>query len=170
MNTMMDYLEKIRQKIFQERLVLLKEIRNKYGEKKMIFTNGCFDLLHRGHIDYLARARNLGDYLIVGLNSDQFVAENKGANRPIKQWSERAFILAALECIDYIVYMPEKNPIDLINILKPNIHCKGGDYRAEELIEFETVKKNGGQIKILSFVANYSTSHLIKQIERRKHV
>ena len=167
---MIDYLEKIRHKIFQERLDLLKEVRNIYGGKKMIFTNGCFDLLHRGHIDYLARARNLGDYLIVGLNSDQSVAENKGANRPIKQWSERSFILAALECIDYIVYMPEKNPADLINILKPNIHCKGGDYKPEELIEFETVKKNGGQIKILSFVANYSTSHLIKQIEKRKHV
>lgn len=161
---MEDFLAKMSRKIFEDREYLQQELKKTHSRKKMVFTNGCFDLLHGGHVEYLAQARMLGDYLVVGLNSDESVTQIKGAERPIKDWKERAKILSGLACIDFVVNMPEINPVDLILYLEPPIHCKGGDYKDSALEETSAVASYGGSVKILQFVNNLSTTQLIERI------
>jgi D-beta-D-heptose 7-phosphate kinase/D-beta-D-heptose 1-phosphate adenosyltransferase len=136
--------------------------------KTLVFTNGCFDILHLGHIRYLKEAKKLGDVLVVGLNSDSSVRKIKGAPRPYVGEEERAEILAALECIDYITIFEEPTPKELIAAIKPDIHVKGGDYRVEQLVEAETVKAHGGRVVVVSQTKGKSTSSLIEKILRRK--
>ena len=133
--------------------------------ENIIFTNGCFDLLHPGHIDYLTKAKALGDALIVGLNSDQSVQSLKGSDRPINSEVFRASMLLALKPVDAVIIFEEDTPIQLLDQLKPSIHVKGGDYVAEELPEYTTVKKNGGDIKILPFLDGFSSTKLIERIK-----
>ncbi len=132
--------------------------------KKVVFTNGCFDILHLGHIRYLKEARNLGDILILGLNSDRSVRKIKGAPRPYVPEMERAEILAALECVDFVTIFDEDTPTKLIETIKPDLHVKGGDYRMEDLVEREVVKSYGGKIAIVSKVAQKSTTNLVERI------
>lgn len=144
----------------------LKNIRSKYksSNEKVVFTNGCFDLLHIGHVRYLYEAKKQGDILIVGLNSDSSVKKLKGNKRPIIKEKERAELLAALEMIDYITIFEELTAINLINNLKPDIYVKGGDYSKETLTEWNTVEKNGGEVKLLKEIKGRSTTSLIKKI------
>ena len=144
----------------------LKNIRSKYksSNEKVVFTNGCFDLLHIGHVRYLYEAKKQGDILIVALNSDSSVKKLKGNNRPIINENERAELLAALEMIDYIIIFEELTAKKLINNLKPDIYVKGGDYSKETLTEWETVEKNGGEVKLLKEIKGRSTTSLIKKI------
>jgi len=137
--------------------------------KKIIFTNGCFDLLHYGHVKYLQAAKRFGDYLVVGLNSDRSVKRIKGSTRPIMSQADRAKILAALACTDFIVIFNEPNPLRLIKMLKPDILVKGGDWNKEDIIGRDFVESINGKVKVVPFVKNYSTSSIMKLI-RRKNV
>ena len=135
--------------------------------KKIVTCNGCFDILHQGHTKFLEEAKHQGDILIVGINSDSSVKENKGPDRPINSEQSRAEALSDLEMVDYIVIFSEKNPIKLLEIIKPDIHCNGVEY-GENCIEAETVKKHGGRIYLIKKFKNFSTTNLIKKIKGQK--
>lgn len=142
-----------------------KKIRKLQQEgKKVVFTNGVFDILHIGHLTYLEEAKSMGDILVVGVNSDSSVKVNKGDKRPINTEIFRAEMLAGLKSVDFTVIFSEKTPERLLDLLKPDIHVKGGDYKKEELPETEIVEKNGGEVEILSFVNNISTTEIINKI------
>lgn len=139
----------------------LKEILNKKNNgKKVVFTNGCFDILHRGHVEYLQKAKELGDLLVLGLNSDSSVKRLKGESRPINNEKDRAIILSALECVDYIIIFYEDTPLELIKNLKPDILVKGGDYKIENVVGREYAKET----VLIDFVDGYSTTKIIKNI------
>ncbi|MFA4903397.1 MAG: D-glycero-beta-D-manno-heptose 1-phosphate adenylyltransferase [Desulfobaccales bacterium] len=134
--------------------------------QKVVFTNGCFDLLHPGHVAYLEEARSQGDALIVGLNTDASVVRlNKGPGRPITPEADRGRVLAALACVDRVVLFDEDTPLALITLLQPDILVKGGDYQLHEIVGREVVEARGGKVLTLPFVAGYSTSALIKRIQ-----
>jgi D-glycero-beta-D-manno-heptose 1-phosphate adenylyltransferase len=134
-------------------------------KSKIVFTNGCFDLLHVGHIRYLQEARSLGDFLVVGVNSDASVKTlNKGPDRPVQVEQDRAEILAALECVNAVCIFNEPTPIKLIEIVKPNFLVKGGDWDISKIVGADFVVKSGGQVKALPFVPGRSTSEIIKKI------
>ena len=137
------------------------------GGDVVVTTNGCFDVLHLGHLRYLQAARQLGDLLVVAVNSDSSVRELKGENRPLVPEDERAEMLAGLECVDYVVIFPELTPISLLADLKPNIHVKGGDYKLEQLIERDIVEANGGEVIVGLNVPGKSTTNLIQVICER---
>ena len=144
----------------------LKELKTwREKNKKIVFTNGCFDIIHPGHIDYLSQARDLGDILVLGLNTDQSVRRlNKGSNRPINDERTRAYVLAGLASVDLIVFFDEETPYNLIKLLQPNVLVKGKDYEVEKIIGFDILKENGGEVITISFLEGYSTSSLIKKI------
>lgn len=139
----------------------------KAGGKRVVFTNGCFDLLHAGHVKYLQKARNLGDLLVLGLNSDASVRRLKGDKRPLICEDERAHILAALDCIDYVVLFDEDTPLELITALKPHILAKGGDYTPEAVVGKDVVEAYGGRVELVSFVDGKSTTNIIERILER---
>src|SRR5213596_3984391 len=136
------------------------------GGKKVVATNGCFDLLHVGHVRYLQAARALGDFLAVGLNGDDSVRELKESGRPVTTESDRAELLAALQCVDVVTIFPQRRATQFIAAVKPAIYVKGGDYRSETLDEEEHAVLNeiGAEIHLIPFEAGYSTSRLIEQI------
>jgi len=139
----------------------------KANGKRIIFTNGCFDLLHTGHVRYLEEAKSLGDILVVGVNSDASVRGLKGPNRPILPEDERAEILSGLECVDYVTIFDEPTPSNLISFLLPHVLVKGGDWTKEATVGWKTVEGAGGEVVILSFVEGSSTSQLIEAILKR---
>lgn len=136
----------------------------KTQNKKIVTTNGVFDILHIGHIRYLREAKKLGDVLIVAVNSDSSTKKIKGPQRPLNNENDRAEVLAALECVDYVTIFEEENPINFLEIIKPNIHAKGGDYKIEKIIEKDTVGKNDGKIILIPEVKGYSTTDFINKI------
>jgi D-beta-D-heptose 7-phosphate kinase/D-beta-D-heptose 1-phosphate adenosyltransferase len=135
--------------------------------KRIVFTNGCFDLLHPGHIDYLARARGLGDRLVVGLNDDDSVRRLKGAARPINPLNERAIMLAALKSVDLVIPFSEDTPLQLIIAVKPDILVKGGDYKTEDIVGAGEVRNNGGKVVVMPFVEGHSSTGLISRIHAK---
>jgi len=135
--------------------------------RRIVFTNGCFDLLHIGHIRYLEQAKSFGDILVVGVNSDRSVQTLKGTERPILPEEERAEILSGLECVDYITIFDESTPLELISSLQPHILVKGGDWTKETTVGREVVERAGGEVVILPFVEGSSTSKLIQTILER---
>ncbi|MEL1222534.1 MAG: D-glycero-beta-D-manno-heptose 1-phosphate adenylyltransferase [Candidatus Neomarinimicrobiota bacterium] len=141
--------------------------RIKADRKKIVFTNGCFDLLHVGHIRYLAQAKRLGDFLIIGLNSDSSVKELKGEDRPINSFEDRATLLSAIESVDLVIMFEEQTPENLIKDILPDILVKGGDYNIEDIVGYQTVMQNGGQVKTLSFYEGYSSTNYINKIKKR---
>ena len=134
--------------------------------KRAVFTNGCFDLLHPGHVSYLTQARSLGDALIVALNSDRAVRELKGPGRPILKEQERAQVIGALGCVDYVIIFDDVSPLATISALRPDILVKGGDWNLDEIIGREEVEEAGGQVLSLPFVEGLSTSDIIDRIRR----
>lgn len=132
--------------------------------KKIVTTNGCFDVLHVGHLRYLQKAKEQGNILIVAINSDESVRAIKGDKRPLVPEDERAEILAALECVDYVMIFPELDPIQFLHDLRPDIHVKGGDYRLDQVIERETVESLGGEMRIIPGAPGKSTTELIERI------
>lgn len=139
------------------------------GGAKVVFTNGCFDLIHPGHLHYLAEARSLGDYLVIGLNSDDSVQRLKGAHRPIKDEGSRGLLLASLAFVDLVVRFTEDTPLDLIKALRPDILVKGGDYTEEQVVGAKEVRAWGGDVQLLSFLPGYSTSLLEEKIRGERH-
>ena len=140
--------------------------RIKADRKKIVFTNGCFDLVHVGHIRYLAQAKRLGDFLIIGLNSDSSVKELKGEDRPINSFEDRATLLSAIKSVDLVIMFEEQTPENLIKDIVPDILVKGGDYNIEDIVGYQTVIQNGGQVKTLSFYDGYSSSNYINKIKK----
>ena len=136
-----------------------------WGDSKVVFTNGCFDILHLGHIDYLQRSAQLGDVLVVGLNTDASIKKLKGENRPIQDQNSRLNILAALNCVDAVVLFNEDTPLELIKLVKPNILVKGADYQINQIVGAKEVQENGGEVKTISFLEGYSTSNIINKIK-----
>lgn len=139
------------------------------AEKKVVFTNGCFDLLHPGHVLYLEEAKESGDLLILGLNTDASIQRIKGPDRPINTQEKRALVIAALESIDFVTLFDENTPIALIERLKPDIYVKGGDYTPETLPETPIVNRYGGKIKILSFIEGNSTTATLQKIQSQQN-
>ncbi|MCF7821905.1 MAG: D-glycero-beta-D-manno-heptose 1-phosphate adenylyltransferase [Mariprofundaceae bacterium] len=132
---------------------------------RVVFTNGCFDLLHPGHVNYLEDARKMGDILVVGLNSDDSVRRLKGAPRPINKLSDRACMLSALRTVDLVVPFSEETPINLIRTLLPDVLVKGGDYMPDDIVGAEEVRKAGGEVVVVPFMGGYSSSTLIDRIK-----
>ena len=135
-------------------------------KEKVVFTNGCFDLLHLGHVDYLEKARALGDYLVIGLNTDDSVSRFKGPERPLQDQNSRARVLAAMKFVDLVVFFNEDTPLNLISELAPDILVKGSDYLAENIVGADVVKKAGGKVETIDFVPGYSTTRIVEKIKR----
>jgi len=147
----------------------LKELRKKWKKqgKKLVFTNGCFDLLHLGHIRYLKKAKSLGDFLVVGLNSDRSVKKIKGEKRPILPEKERAEILASLWFVDYVVLFDEETPERLIRELEPDVLVKGADWKLKEIVGADLVRSRGGVVRRIPLYKGRSTTSVIDEIIRR---
>lgn len=135
-------------------------------DQKIVFTNGCFDILHLGHVDYLEKAAALGDRLVIGLNTDDSVSRFKGPERPIQDQNSRARILSSLQFVDMVILFNEDTPLELISSLIPDVLVKGSDYLAENIVGAEVVKKNGGKVNTIDFVSGYSTSRIIEKIKK----
>ena len=147
---------------------LHQQIKNWKSElRKVVFSNGCFDILHLGHIDYLEKARNLGDKLVIGLNSDDSVRKLKGPERPINQSSARAKMLAALAFVDGVTIFEEETPEKLIEFLSPDILVKGSDYSVETILGAKYVLSQGGEVKTIDLVEGYSTTNIIDKIKEK---
>ncbi|MFA4852902.1 MAG: D-glycero-beta-D-manno-heptose 1-phosphate adenylyltransferase [Bacteroidales bacterium] len=137
----------------------------KFRDSKFVFTNGCFDILHLGHIDYLSKAADLGKILIIGLNTDDSVKRIKGNSRPLINENARAIILASLGFVNAVILFDEDTPYELIKIIRPDILVKGGDYEPEKIIGYDIVKETGGEIVTIDILKGYSTSLLIEKIK-----
>jgi D-glycero-beta-D-manno-heptose 1-phosphate adenylyltransferase len=133
---------------------------------QVVFTNGCFDLIHLGHVDYLEKARMLGDKLVIGLNTDDSVSRFKGPERPLQDQISRSRVLASMQFVDLVVFFNEDTPLNLISELIPNILVKGSDYLADDIVGADVVKKNGGVVKTIDFVPGYSTTRIVEKIKR----
>lgn len=142
----------------------LKEFLKSVEGKKVVFTNGCFDILHRGHVAYLNEAKALGDVLVVGLNSDSSVKELKGPERPINAEQDRKFVLENLKAVDHVEIFSEQTPYNLIDEVQPDILVKGGDWKASDIVGSDIVLNRGGQVLSLNFVNGYSTTNIITKI------
>jgi D-glycero-beta-D-manno-heptose 1-phosphate adenylyltransferase len=132
----------------------------------VVFTNGCFDLVHRGHIHLLRQAKALGDLLIVGLNSDVSVKTIKGPDRPIMPEADRIELIAALEMVDYVVVYSEPDPYQIIAAIKPNVLVKGGDWSADEIVGADVVEQNGGRVAVIPYLPGFSTTQIIERIRK----
>ena len=135
-------------------------------QKKIVFTNGCFDILHKGHVTYLQKARKLGDLLIVGINSDASVRRLKGADRPVNNEKDRAFVLGALDCVDKVVMFSEDTPEKLIRKIRPDVLVKGGDWKKENVVGGPFVESYGGKVRLIPFVKGFSTTGLLAKIQK----
>jgi len=149
-------------KNINEVVPLIKDLKSQ--KKKIVFTNGVFDIIHRGHIEYLKEAKSLGDVLIVGLNSDKSVKEIKGEKRPIISEENRAIVLSNLKPVDYVVIFNEDTPYELINAIKPDILVKGGDWSADKIVGSDIVNSYGGQVRAIKFIENNSSTDIIGRI------
>ena len=153
----------------KEKIKTIRELKKiaenlKKQNKRIVTTNGVFDILHMGHLRYLQEAKKLGDILIVAINSDSSVRKIKGPKRPLNNENDRAEMLASLQCIDFVAIFDEENPIKFLEEVKPDVHAKGGDYKMSQIIEKGTVEKNNGKIVLIPMVKGYSTTEFINKI------
>lgn len=160
----MNHNESIRSKIVTL-LELMQKLQHREGET-IVFTNGCFDIIHRGHVDYLSRARDLGTKLVLGLNSDASVRRLKGESRPIVDQQSRAFVLAGFQFIDYVVIFEEDTPFNLISTIQPDILVKGGDYKIENIVGHDVVEAHGGKVMTIPFVEGFSTTNIVNKMQQ----
>ena len=160
----MKHLEKIYDKILDE--ISLEERLNLWrGEgKTIVFSNGCFDILHRGHVEYLSKAADLGDKLIIGLNTDDSVKRLKGPSRPVNDEKARAILLSALEFVDAVVLFKEDTPYNLIRRIQPDVLVKGKDYKAEDIVGYDIVIAKGGKVETIELVDGFSTTSILERI------
>jgi D-glycero-beta-D-manno-heptose 1-phosphate adenylyltransferase len=161
-------LDIIRNKILDQDKLINSLTMWRFLSKKIVFTNGCFDIIHLGHIDYLSKASDEGDVLIVGLNSDSSTAKLKGPSRPINNQVARAMILASFQFVSAVVIFDEPTPYQLISTVQPDVLIKGGDYRVEQIVGFDIVKAKNGIIKTIDFLEGYSTSGIEEKIRSFK--
>jgi rfaE bifunctional protein nucleotidyltransferase chain/domain len=162
----MNSLEKINSKIIRDWDLLpgiLLQWKN--ANRKIIFTNGCFDIIHRGHIELLSKAADMGNKLIVALNTDASVQRLKGAGRPMQDETSRALIMAGFGFVDLVVLFEQDTPYELLNLVKPDVLVKGGDYKAEEIVGYDMVTNNKGQVVTINFLEGYSTSSIVTKMK-----
>lgn len=162
----MDKLQWIQNKIVDKPTLLHRINGWKALGKKIVFTNGCFDILHHGHIDYLAKAASLGNILVIGLNTDASVKRLKGKERPLNNEQDRALLMAALVFVDAICLFDEDTPLELITALQPDVLAKGGDYTIDTIVGANIVQSNGGSVSVIPFVQGYSTTTLVERIKK----
>ena len=162
---MSEALKKINNKIFDLQLLMKKIEKWRSENKKVVFTNGCFDLIHLGHIEILARSSDFGDKLIIGVNSDLSIKKLKGKNRPIIEESSRIKQLSALEFVDAVVLFDEDTPLKLIETIKPDVITKGGDYTAKNIVGNEVVSQKNGEVIIIPLTRGYSTTSILNKIK-----
>ncbi|MEG0795038.1 MAG: D-glycero-beta-D-manno-heptose 1-phosphate adenylyltransferase [Odoribacter sp.] len=161
----MDYLSFIENKIVKDKAVLLTSLEQwRFKEEKIVFTNGCFDILHRGHIEYLAKAAALGQRLVIGLNTDTSVKRLKGENRPVNDQQARALLLSSLIFTDKVVFFDEDTPLELIRLIQPDILVKGSDYQPEKIVGYDIVKAKGGEIITIDLTAGFSTTSILNKL------
>jgi len=163
----MDHLSFIQSKILLDR----SELENilavwNFKAQKVVFTNGCFDIIHRGHVEYLAKAASLGDQLVIGLNTDASVKRLKGSSRPVQDENTRALVLASFSFVSKVILFDEDTPYELIKIIQPKILVKGGDYKPEEIIGYDVVTSGGGEVVTIDLVEGHSTSSIISKISQ----
>ena len=160
----MKHLEKIYNKILnKESLEEKLNLWRKEG-KTIVFSNGCFDILHRGHVEYLSKAADLGDVLIIGLNTDASVRRIKGPSRPVNDEKARAVVLAALEFVDAIMFFEEDTPYNLIKNVQPDVLVKGKDYKAEDIVGYDIVTNKGGKVETIELVEGFSTTNILNSM------
>jgi len=161
----MDHLKHILNKICDQNSLSEKLKEWSATNKKVVFTNGCFDLLHKGHVDYLAKAASLGDKLVIGVNTDASVSKLKGPHRPIQDEGARLQILASLGFVDAVILFDEQTPYNLIALVQPDVLVKGSDYKPEDIVGYDIVMAKGGSVKTIDFIEGYSTSLIEKKIK-----
>lgn len=149
--------------VSQEEIVRIRQKAREDGQR-VVFTNGCFDILHRGHVEYLGAAKELGDMLIVGVNTDSSTKKIKGAKRPIVPLEDRMAVLASLVCVDYVTSFNDETPFELIELLVPDVLAKGGDWKIDEVVGKDTVEKVGGKVVIIDLLEGRSTRDIIGRI------
>ena len=162
----MSNLKNIKSKIYSLSDLKIQSDKWKENGEKIVFTNGCFDLVHRGHIEVLANTADLGDKLIIGLNSDSSIKELKGENRPIMDEISRAILLASLQFVDAIVFFSEETPYKLIETLIPDVLAKGGDYKVTEIAGNGVVLENGGEVILFPFIGGFSSTNIVEKIKQ----
>ena len=162
----MSNFKNIKSKIYSLSDLKIQSDKWKKNGKKIVFTNGCFDLVHRGHIEVLANTADLGDKLIIGLNSDSSIKELKGENRPIMDEISRAILLASLQFVDAIVFFSEETPYKLIETLIPDVLAKGGDYKVTEIAGNGVVLENGGEVILFPFIDGVSSTKIVEKIKQ----
>ena len=162
----MSHLNTIHNKIHNLKDIKIQIERWKQAGNEVVFTNGCFDIIHKGHIEVLARSADLGDKLIIGLNSDKSIQKLKGKNRPIIDEQSRAILLSALSFVDAIILFSEATPLKLISTLLPDVLVKGGDYEIETIVGYEIVQQNGGKVKLVPFLDGFSSTNIINKIKK----
>jgi rfaE bifunctional protein nucleotidyltransferase chain/domain len=162
----MSHHQSILSKLFTSTQTLQQQVKawQNTGDK-VVFTNGCFDLLHRGHVDYLAKAADCGQRLIIGVNTDASVRKLKGPNRPIQDEQSRLQILASLQCVDAVILFDEETPYELISLLQPDVLVKGSDYTPENIVGYDVVTAKGGEVKTIDFIPGFSTSGIERKIK-----
>ncbi len=161
----MPYLDTLNDKIFSLDALKIQVDSWKKSEEKVVFTNGCFDIVHRGHIEVLARTADLGSKFIIGLNSDSSIQKLKGEGRPIIDEQSRAVLLASLRFVDAIVLFSDETPLELISTLVPDVLAKGGDYKIETIVGHKIVQENGGKVILVPFVEGFSSTTIIDKIK-----
>ena len=162
----MTHLTHIQSKILERSQIAEQVAKWRSAGKRIVFTNGCFDLLHKGHIDYLNRAADEGDVLVVALNTDTSVSKLKGPNRPIQEESSRLWVMASLGCVGAVTLFDEETPMALIKQIQPDVLVKGGDYTIATIVGAEEVMQSGGEVKVIPFLEGYSTSRIEDKILR----
>ncbi len=163
----MTHSEIIRKKIFTRETLQRQLNVWRMQSQKIVFTNGCFDLLHHGHVDYLSKAADMGDVLIIGINSDSSVKKlNKGANRPIQNEDDRMMILSSLQFVEALILFEEDTPLELIKLVQPDVLVKGGDWKESEIVGADVVKSKGGTVAVIPFVEGYSTTIIEAKIKK----
>ena len=159
----MNNLELIENKIVS--LAAWEKLKTQFIGQKIVFTNGCFDILHLGHVHYLAEAKSLGHILVIGLNSDDSVKRLKGKKRPVNPEYARAMVLAALQVVDYVIIFQEETPYELIQQINPHVLVKGGDYLISQVVGADWVVAHGGEVHLIDFIDGFSTSNLIEKLK-----
>ncbi len=161
----MDYLAFIQGKIVRNRKELTNILNQwRFKNEKIVFTNGCFDILHRGHVEYLAKAASLGNKLLIGLNTDASVRRLKGENRPVNDQEARALLLSSLIFTDKIIFFEEDTPYELIRFIEPDVLVKGSDYKPENIVGYDILKNKGGEVITIDLTGGFSTTSILKKI------
>ncbi len=162
----MEHLDYIKNKILTPHALLSKRAYWSFKNQSVVFTNGCFDIIHRGHVEYLAKAASLGTVMVIGVNTDHSVRKIKGKDRPVQDQDTRALVLAAMEFVSAVILFDEDTPYELIKSVQPDILVKGADYKPEDIVGYDIVTGRGGKVVTIPFVEGFSTTSIIQKLSK----